>query len=374
PSETPSQQERRRRLDRDDRNRGEAVSIALRPVYFVCYECRIPRPSPGARSCYYCTLSSPTPLERQVKWCSRGEHATTRESFLYREIEYESCLEHEEHLPPSTSVPKPDTLDGLSPDPLRVNVDDRAGTGKSYTVQLVSSRLETMQRSRIPTSPRRSPEQAVYLFATRASVFDVNYSRLREVNVPVLLLRARHSNPRHASISSKEFNDLTAELPLTIGARVMLTAKIWTEAGLVNGSRGYVVDVVWHADVTDPRTTLPVYVLIYFPKYTGSTLPCDIPGVPMPSKVVPMPSKVVLIFPCRRYRTQNTTRTSTDNQWREQFPLMTGSADSPPSRGAPYATNAGSTNALSSYVLYGASTGRRGRERDKEGTPTPWGR
>ncbi|KAG6159228.1 hypothetical protein E4U51_007754, partial [Claviceps purpurea] len=49
--------------------------------------------------------------------------------------------------------------------------------------------------------------------------------------------------------------------------------------------------------------------------YTGPALPYDIPGVPMPSNVVP-------IFPCRRYRTQNNMRTSTDNQWREQFPLM----------------------------------------------------
>ncbi|KAG6067474.1 hypothetical protein E4U32_003720 [Claviceps aff. humidiphila group G2b] len=35
----------------------------------------------------------------------------------------------------------------------------------------------------------------------------------------------------------------------------------------------------------------------------------------------------------------------------------TGSADSPLSRGVPYATNAGSTNALSSYVLYGGVYG-----------------
>ncbi|CCE27458.1 uncharacterized protein CPUR_00932 [Claviceps purpurea 20.1] len=294
-------------------------------------------------------------------------------------------------------------IDGLSPDPLRINVDGRAGTGKSYTIQLVSSRLETMQRSRFPTSPRRSPvariaptgaaangiqgytdhayfglpvqrfetlsplgpdgvgalrrrlegvsylivdeksmislvklawidqrlrqaypesnddpfaggmalfearpvttvaiagknaykalsvtirlvtlvrqsdtdassiafrrvlenmrqgnpdltdfrtleprllsrlerrerttfeEQAVYLFATRDSVNEMNYSRLRDANVPVLLLRARHSHPRCASISSKDFNDLTAELLLSIGARVMLTTNIWAEAGL----------------------------------------------------------------------------------------------------------------------------------------------
>ncbi|KAG6310261.1 hypothetical protein E4U22_003396, partial [Claviceps purpurea] len=57
----------------------------------------------------------------------------------------------------------------------------------------------------------------------------MNYSRLRDANVPVLLLRA---HPRYASISSKDFNDLTAELLLSIGARVMLTTNIWTEAGL----------------------------------------------------------------------------------------------------------------------------------------------
>ncbi|KAG5985965.1 hypothetical protein E4U52_000735, partial [Claviceps spartinae] len=60
----------------------------------------------------------------------------------------------------------------------------------------------------------------------------MNYSRLRDANVPVLLLRARHSNPRYASISSKEFNDLTPELLLSIGARVMLMTNIWMEVGL----------------------------------------------------------------------------------------------------------------------------------------------
>ncbi|KAG5963467.1 hypothetical protein E4U57_006199 [Claviceps arundinis] len=157
-NEAPSQQERRRISRAVRRNRAEAISIAPRPA-FVCHECRIRRPFSGAKStrdgiCHYCTLSSPTPLERQLKWCSRGEHAASRDSFLYREVEYESCLEHEGHLPPSTSVPEPNTLDGLSPHPVRVNVVGRAGTGKSITTQLVSSRPETMQRPQFPTSPR----------------------------------------------------------------------------------------------------------------------------------------------------------------------------------------------------------------------------
>ncbi|KAG6120026.1 hypothetical protein E4U13_006992 [Claviceps humidiphila] len=157
-NEAPSQQERRRISRAVRRNRAEAISIAPRPA-FVCHECRIRRPFSGAKStrdgiCHYCTLSSPTPLERQLKWCSRGEHAASRDSFLYREVEYESCLEHEGHLPPSTSVLEPNTLDGLSPHPVLVNVVGRAGTGKSITTQLVSSRPETMQRPQFPTSPR----------------------------------------------------------------------------------------------------------------------------------------------------------------------------------------------------------------------------
>ncbi|KAG5924708.1 hypothetical protein E4U61_007383 [Claviceps capensis] len=83
--------------------------------------------------------------------------------------------------------------------------------------------FRTLQPRLLSTFERRErtsfEEQAV-------CVFDMNYLRLREANIPVLLLRARHSDPRHASISRKGFNDLTAELLLTIGARGMLTANM----------------------------------------------------------------------------------------------------------------------------------------------------
>ncbi|KAG5950938.1 hypothetical protein E4U58_001360 [Claviceps cyperi] len=58
--------------------------------------------------------------------------------------------------------------------------------------------FRTLEPRLISTLERREQntfeEQAVYLFATRASVDDMNFSRLSEANVPVLLLRARHSN------------------------------------------------------------------------------------------------------------------------------------------------------------------------------------
>ncbi|KAG5929853.1 hypothetical protein E4U60_007312 [Claviceps pazoutovae] len=100
----------------------------------------------------------------------------------------------------------------------RVLEDMREGNPDLTDFRTLEPRfLSTLERRERTTFE----EQAVYLFATRVSVSDMSYSRLCDANVPVLLLRARHSNPRYASISSKEFNDLTAELPLTIGARVM---------------------------------------------------------------------------------------------------------------------------------------------------------
>jgi hypothetical protein len=55
----------------------------------------------------------------------------------------------------------------------------------------------------------------------------------------------------------------------------MLSANLWTEIGLVNGSMGTVADITWELG-QDPITSLPFAVFIAFDGYSGPVFPgCD---------------------------------------------------------------------------------------------------
>ena len=62
---------------------------------------------------------------------------------------------------------------------------------------------------------------------------------------------------------------LEVQLLLAKGARVMLTANIWTQAGLVNGSMGTIQDILFKEQ---GPSSLPVVVFISFEKYKGPTI------------------------------------------------------------------------------------------------------
>ena len=54
------------------------------------------------------------------------------------------------------------------------------------------------------------------------------------------------------------------------GARVMLSANLWVDMGLVNGTMGTVQEIYYHEGVTPPD--LPVAVTMLLDKYSGPTL------------------------------------------------------------------------------------------------------
>jgi hypothetical protein len=80
----------------------------------------------------------------------------------------------------------------------------------------------------------------------------------------------------------------TVLLCLKVGARIQLTQNIWVKHGLINGSMGSVVDIVWSANA-DVVKELPSALMVRFDAYTGPVLFDDGDGKP-----------AVLIFPVRR--------------------------------------------------------------------------
>jgi len=131
---------------------------------------------------------------------------------------------------------------------------------------------------------------ALRIFTTNRVVDEFNYQQLRDLQVPVISIEARHTGPRGARDASyEEAENLHKVVLLCQGAKIMLTQNIWVERGLVNGSRGVVHDIVWPAEA-DVFKELPKALLVKFEGYEGPALFIDdADGRP-----------VVPIFPVRR--------------------------------------------------------------------------
>jgi len=129
---------------------------------------------------------------------------------------------------------------------------------------------------------------------------------MRDLRTPVLIIKASHDGHNASTADTAEAGNLPAELPLCLGARVMLIENLWTERGLVNGAMGTVYNIVWRQG-DDWRTTPPLAVLVAFDHYdaSGPHLTISDDGRP-----------VVPIFPLKRDFYRGATTLS-----RTQFPL-----------------------------------------------------
>ena len=88
---------------------------------------------------------------------------------------------------------------------------------------------------------------ALYLHSTIEAVVEHNIAKLRTNGQPVATVKAVHSGTNAAKASTEDAGGLEPILCLTREARVMLTANLWVDMGLVNGAMGTVIAICYHS-------------------------------------------------------------------------------------------------------------------------------
>ena len=101
---------------------------------------------------------------------------------------------------------------------------------------------------------QRSPERAdncsefvdaVHLIYDKKSMAEYNYDKLHTLGSPIAAIQAIHSDAVAASAKPDDAGGLHPVIFLAEGARVMLTANIWQQVGLCNGTAGTVFKLLY---------------------------------------------------------------------------------------------------------------------------------
>ena len=128
-----------------------------------------------------------------------------------------------------------------------------------------------MTRTTGEVGDTKSFDDALRLYPTIEAVAEHNVAKLRASGQPIAVLRAVHTGPGASKATSDDAGGLEPVISIAHGARVMLSANLWVEVGLVNGALGTVEAICYEGDQQPPN--LPIAVTVKFDSYSGPTLP-----------------------------------------------------------------------------------------------------
>ena len=112
---------------------------------------------------------------------------------------------------------------------------------------------------------------ALHLYPTIEAVAEYNVTKLHANGQPIATVKALHTGANASKASPDDAAGLEPMICTAHGARVMLTANLWTEVGLANGAMGTVIAICYKSGQAPPQ--LPVSVMVQFDCYRGPTLP-----------------------------------------------------------------------------------------------------
>ena len=112
---------------------------------------------------------------------------------------------------------------------------------------------------------------ALHLHPTIEAVVEHNISKLHASGQPVATIKAIHTGPNASKASPDDAAGLEPIIYIAQGARVMLTANLWVDVGLVNGAMGTVVAICYRSGGAPPD--LPIAVMVRLDSYSGPMLP-----------------------------------------------------------------------------------------------------
>ena len=153
-----------------------------------------------------------------------------------------------------------------------------------------------------PQSKEEFINNATKLCSLKKKMSSFNIFHLKRTGHPVVTVKAQNS-PGAARFRSDQAQGLMNKIAISKGAKVVLTCNLWSEAKLVNGTRGKIHSIIYE-NGTSPSNSQPSIVLVQFPTYTG---PSYFPGI---EKLVP------IAMVNRNWREKNMQFN------RSQFPLL----------------------------------------------------
>ena len=160
---------------------------------------------------------------------------------------------------------------------------------------------ETMSEERRSEFDRN----ATMIAMVKADLENFNTKHIKYLGTPICLSQAVNKPDAAKTYKDDEAGGLMNKLPFAHQSKFVLTRNLWQEAGLVNGSIGFIQYIIYR-EGADTKGA-PDMLLMRFPNYTGPSY-------------LPEEEKIVPIYPIdATWSTRDK-----DSMTRTQFPLIPG--------------------------------------------------